>query len=142
MTDVRHYHAPDGGEISIVNGGVELSEGLETTAYLSMFGGNERDSGSDADAALQWWGNIGEPEERQYRSQTQNLLRALPASPANLKRIEDAALNDLAWMTTSIAKTVTVTTRIPALNTVQIDVQIDIDGQVIPFSFTSSWQKQ
>jgi phage gp46-like protein len=140
--DALLYHLPDGGELEILNGQVTLSEGLETAAYLSMFGGAERDSGSDADAALQWWGNIGEPEERQYRSQVQNLLRALPASPANLKRIEDAALNDLSWMATSIAKTVTVTARIPALNTVQIDVQIDIDGQVIPFSFTSSWQKQ
>lgn len=140
--DARLYHLPDGGEIEILNGQVTLSDGLETAAYLSLWGGNERDSGSDGDAKLEWWGNLGEPEERQYRSQTQNLLRSLPAVPFNLKRIEDAALNDLAWMTASLAKSVTVTARIPALNTVQIEIQIDIDGQVFPITFTSGWQKQ
>lgn len=143
MTDVRHYHAPDGGEISIENGQPEMADGLETATYLSLFGGNERDSGSDADVALMWWGSIGEPVERQYRSELQNLLRALPAVPFNLKRIEDAAVNDLAWMTsTGLAKSVNVTARIPALNTVQIDIAIKIDGQVINFTFTSAWQKQ
>jgi phage gp46-like protein len=140
--DARLYHQSDGGEINVTNGDVELSDGLETAAYLSLFGGNERDSGSDADVAFMWWGSIGEPIERQYRSELQNLLRALPAVPFNLKRIEDAAVNDLAWMTTSLAKSVNVIARIPALNTVQISVAINLDGQVINFTFTSGWQKQ
>jgi phage gp46-like protein len=141
--DARHYHVADGGEINIPNGDVELSDGLETATYYSLWGGNERDSGSDADLPQQWWGNCGELDpERIYRSQTQNLLRALPAVPANLRRIEDAALNDLAWMTNSLAKTVTVSARIPALNTIQIDVQIDINGQVFPLSFSSGWQRK
>lgn len=140
--DARHYHAPDGGELTIENGQVELADGLETAVYLSLWGGNERDSGSDGDTPLMWWGSIGEPEERQYRSQTQSLLRALPAVPFNLRRIEDAALADLAWMTNSLAKSVTVTARIPLLNTVQIDTAINIDGQVVSFSFASGWQRQ
>ena len=85
--DVSLRQTDDGGEITVVNGVVEMSGGLETAVYLSLFGGNEDDDGR-ADNPQTWWGNLAENEpERQYRSETQHLLQALPATTGTLIRV-------------------------------------------------------
>lgn len=136
MTDVLLRQTNDGGNITILGGLCQMSEGLETASYLSMFGGNEQDAG-DADTTLQWWGNIGETDAaRTYRGETQNLIKSLPAIPANLQRIEQAAERDHAWMIEAgIATAVAVTARIPALNRVTVEVQITTLAEVVQFSF-------
>jgi len=141
MTDVLLRHYDDGGDIRYVNGQPVLASGLETAAYLSLFGGNELDSGLQSDDPLEWWGNKSEgAASRRYRSQTQYLLASLPAVPANLRRIEDAAETDLAWFVESEAATfVGVDVRLVAINTVEIDVNIEIDDDVFSFAFTSGW---
>jgi phage gp46-like protein len=136
MTDVLMLQTPDGGEINLQNGQTVMSEGLETSSFLSCFGGNKLDSGLDADNPKQWWGNLGETDPAvQYRSQLQHLLATLPLTPANLARFEDAATSDLAWLTVSVADSVAVQATMPALNTVQIDVAIVINGGTTKFTF-------
>lgn len=131
MTDVLLRQTNDGGDITAEAGLLAMSDGLETAAYLSLFGGNEQDPG-DADSAESWWGNVGELEPaRQYRSETQYLLRSLPAVPANLRRIEEAAERDLEWMLDSgIAKSIAVSASIPELNRVRVDVIITAAKQL------------
>lgn len=126
MTDVLLRQTNDGGEIAVDNGLMLLSDGLETAAYLSLFGGNEDDAGDAASERLQWWGNLDETEAtRTYRSETQHLLRSLPAVPSNLRRIEQAAARDLAWMLPAgLAKSVAVSTSIPAVNRIRLEVTI------------------
>lgn len=126
MSDVLLRQTDDGGEIFVENGLALMSDGLETAAYLSLFGGNEADGGDTAGLAMQWWGNIDEPEPaRRYRSETQALLRALPAVPRNLRRLEQAAARDLAWMIAAgVARSVDVAATIPAVNRVQLTVTI------------------
>lgn len=138
MTDVRLYESGDDGNIEFVNGQAVMSNGLETASYLSMFGGNEQDSGTQADTLKQFWGNLSETDPtRQYRSETQALIQALPLVPANLRRIEEAATRDHNWMlSTGLANGVAIVATMPALNTVQLDVNIEINGQVFSFSFT------
>ena len=46
--DVLLFQTVDDGEINIENGVVEMSGGLETAAYLSLYGGNEDDDGREA----------------------------------------------------------------------------------------------
>jgi phage gp46-like protein len=136
MTDVLLRLGPDGGEITIEGGLALMSDGLETAALLSLYGGNEQDSG-DADSAEQYWGNIGETEPaRRYRSETQYLLRSLSAVPANLRRIEEAASRDLEWLTDSgLAQSIDVSASIPELNRVQIDVVITTLEKQLHLSF-------
>lgn len=136
MTDVLLRMGPDGGEITIDAGDLVMSNGLETAALLSLYGGNEQDSG-DADSSESWWGNIGELEPaRQCRSETQYLLRSLPAVPANLRRIEEAASRDLEWMVDSgVAQSVSVSASIPELNRVRLDVVITTLAKQIQLSF-------
>lgn len=126
MTDVLLRQTDDGGDIVHENGLALLSEGLETAAYLSLFGGNQDDGGDAAGLRLQWWGNVDELEPvRRYRSETQKLLQALPAVPRNLLRLEQAAGRDLAWMLeTGVALEVSVAASIPAVNRIRLTVTI------------------
>lgn len=135
--DVRLFQTNDEGEIQVEGGLVAMDGGLETAAYISLFGGNEDDDGR-GDSPVQFWGNFSEGQMAlQYRSETQYLLKAIPATSGNLRRIEDAARRDLAWFTSEgVATSVLVSATIPALNTVAI--QIDIDQE--RFEFIENWR--
>jgi phage gp46-like protein len=126
MTDVLLRQTNDGGDIAAENGLVALSDGYESAAYLSLFGGNIDDAGDDGSRRAQWWGNLDEGDAaRLYRSETQWLLRALPAVPSNLKRLEQAAGRDLAWFVSSgLATSVAVSASIPAVHRVRLTVNI------------------
>jgi phage gp46-like protein len=136
VTDVLLRSGPDGGEVTVEAGLFLMSEGLETAVYLSLYGGNEQDPG-DSDSREQWWGNIGETiPARIYRSETQYLLRSLPAIPANLRRIEQAAARDLQWtLDEGVASSLDVAASIPALNRVVIEVNVITPRQQIQLSF-------
>lgn len=137
MTDVLLRQSNDGGDITIEAGLLLMSEGLETAAYLSLFGGNEDDAGG-ADTSQQWWGNLLDVEpERAYRSETQALLAGLPAVPANLLRVEQAAGRDLKWMVdTGNAQSVTAAATIPGVGRMALGIVIiAADGQRIELFF-------
>lgn len=139
MTDVLLRHDDDGGDLTYTNGQAVMSaDGLETAAYLSLFGGNELDSGADGDSLREWWGNqIERIESRKYRSRFQNLMASLPLVPANLARLEEAAALDLTWFVAEgIATYVNVDASIPAINTVKLDVLIVVDDEAHRFEFT------
>ncbi len=136
--DVLIFQTTDDGEIEIENGLVTMTPGLDNAVYLSLFGGNEEDPGGD-DRTQEWWGNLIEIDPtRQYRSETQHLLRAIPAVTANLRRIEDAARRDLAWVIPAgVASVVEVAATMPALNKVQIDVTINGNETL---TYLENWQ--
>ena len=139
--DVRLFQTVDGGEVTVIGGVMAMDGGLETSVYLSLFGGNEDDAGGD-DESRMWWGNLGETETaRQYRSETQNLIQALAATSGNLRRIEDAADRDLAWMIDEgAASAVTVVVTIPGLNRVRILVIVEAVGKTSDFVFVENWK--
>ena len=135
--DVNLFQTTDEGDISVESGLVVMGGGLGTAAYLSMFGGNEDDDGGQ-DNAANWWGNLDEVDPaRQYRSETQNLLQALPATSGNLGRIEDAAGRDLAWFVSEgVANSVSVAASMPGINKVKLTIDIDGDSTL---TFTENW---
>jgi hypothetical protein len=138
--DVLMRHTDDGGEIECVGGIITLSDGLETSAYLSVLGGNEDDNGIDADNPEQFWANFEEPVvERRQRSRTQYVLIALPCLPSNMPLVEEAVMADLAWMGPALQATVAVEATIPAVDTVNIHVEITIGNVTYPFDFKSPW---
>ena len=139
--DVLLQQTNDNGEISVVNGVVTMSGSFETMAYLCLFGGNEDDAGG-SDTSKSWWGNLDEidPDFR-YVSQTQNLLKAIPAISSNLLKIQAAVERDLAvFINKNIASSVTVAVSIPALNRVTIAVDIEAVGEESSFKFTENWR--
>lgn len=139
--DVKLFQTDDDGDITVENGLVEMSGGLETAAYISLFGGNEDDDGR-GDNPLTWWGNLDEIDPvRQYRSETQHLLQAIPATTGNLRRIEDAAARDLAWfLAQGIASAVTVAATIPGVNRIKLTVDIEALGEESSFEFVENWK--
>ena len=139
--DVLLCQTIDGGEISVDSGIVEMAGGLPTAAYLSLFGGNADDDGSQ-DSSLGWWGNLLETEtSRRYRSETQYLLDKLPATASNLRRLEDAARRDLAWMVTDgVASSVTATASIPDVNKVKMVIGVTAAGEESDFVFIENWK--
>lgn len=139
--DILLYQTPDDGEINVEDGLAVMSPGLETTVYLSLFGGNEDDDGRP-DNPFNYWGNIDEIlPERQYHSETQNLLKSLPATSAGLRRIEAAAERDLAWLLDAgVASSVVVSASIPGVNRLDLLVLITADGEEKEFTYSQNWK--
>lgn len=139
--DVSLFQTNDDGNIEVEGGIVTMGGGLETSAYLSLFGGNEDDDGSQ-DSNASWWANLDEIDpSRGYRSEAQNLLQALPATSGNLRRIEDAANRDLAWfITNKVASSVNVVASIPGLNKIKLTIDIEALGEESSFEFVENWK--
>lgn len=139
--DVKLFQTDDDGEISVNDGIVEMSGGLETAAYLSMFGGNEDDDGRE-DNPYNWWANLDETETaKQFRSETQNILQSIPATTGNLLRVEDAVNRDLAWfLENNVASSVTVSVGMPAVNRIKITIDIEANGEESSFDFVENWK--
>lgn len=134
MTDVYLFQTEDGGDIAIKNNDLALTAGLETAVYLSLFGGNEDDDGRP-DNPLQWWGNLNEEDpNRRMVSRYQHLLKSLPATTGNLKRLNDAGKADLEWLT-ELGYTVSIESMIPAVN--RVDARIVVNGA--EFQFIEEW---
>lgn len=141
MTDPLLVHTNDGGEISYVNGILEMSAGLETAFYLSILGGNERDSGIEKDDPLQYWANLNETKEvNKFRSRTQNILLSLPATTSNLLILQDGVKQDLAWFVSEgVADDVDALVTMTGLNRVQIASNITVGDNIFSFSIAMDW---
>ena len=139
--DVLLCQTSDNGDVEIEGGLVTLTPGLDTAAYLSLFGGNWDDDGSQNNKRT-WWGNLDEADRTsEYRSETQFLLGSLPATTGNLKRVEDAAVRDLSWLTSgSIASSLSVNASLTGLNRVNISITVRADGDESEFNYTENWR--
>ena len=138
--DILLYQTADDGEINVSNGVVEMSGGLQTAVYLSLFGGNEDDDGLESNAR-NWWGNFDETEtSRRYRSETQNLLQSIPLTSGNLLKVRDAVRRDLNWLLEEqVASSIGITVSIPGLNKIAIAVDISAVGAESRFEFIENW---
>lgn len=139
--DVLLYQTNDGGEITLQGGQIVFTGRFDTAVYLSLFGGNMEDDGRQGNP-YNWWGNLSELDpSNQYRSETQNLLRGIPATSGNLRRIEDAVARDLAWLkTVKAVSSISVAVVVPALNRVKITVDIEANGQESRFEYVENWK--
>lgn len=139
--DVLLQQTNDGGEIDFFNNLVVFSPGLETSVYISLFGGNERDDGSQ-NSLKEWWGNsLDENPSYKIRSATAFLLQSIPAVPVNLRKIEEAVKSDLKWMLDEkVASSIEVNLKIPALNKILMDIAIIAEGVEQSFSYVETWK--
>ena len=138
--DVELFQDYDDGNVIHESGIMQMTGGFESAIYLSLDGGNEEDSGGDATANKQWWGNFSETDpQRKYRSETQSLLRSLATTSANLRLVEAAALRDLDWMKDSVSS-LTVSARITKPNYVEIDIIYEAVGKREQFKYASNWE--
>ena len=137
--DVLLFQTVDDGEIAVTDGIVSMTNGFETAVYLSLFGGNDDDSGR-ADDDLTWWGNIGarDPDERMV-SQTQNMMRGLPVTSGSLPSIRNAIKNDLSWMSKYV-ENMEITLAIPGPKRIDIRIRFDFNGAPVTLNYTQNWE--
>jgi hypothetical protein len=97
--DVLTVSTLDGANINVENGIVEMTIGFDTAVYLSLLGGNQEDDGTEATKNKEWWGNKLEDNnpDRKLTSRFQNIIYGLPATPGNLRKLDDAGKQDLQW---------------------------------------------
>lgn len=138
--DVLLFQDLEGGNIEINNGLIEMDGGLKTTVYLSLFGGNDDDNKIDnQEFNKSWWGNSNENEINKIRSETQYLLKSLPITSANLRKLELTAQRDLNWMIEiNLAKEIKANATIPNINMLKLTIQIDQKE----FEFIENWRNQ
>jgi phage gp46-like protein len=132
--DVYLFDTLDGGDVTQ---DLAIRDGLESSVYLSLFGGNIKDDGRE-DNAFNWWGNIGENvQSRKYRSETAYLVSTVSPTPSNLRLIEDAAKRDLAWVISDgVTSELRVVASMPKLNFVKLSVFME---GISPLEFKSNW---
>ena len=132
--DVYLFDTVDGGDVTR---DLEIRDGLESSVYLSLFGGNVKDDGREKNP-FNWWGNIGENDlSKVYRGETAHLLATVPPTPSNLRRIEDAALRDVNWIKTEkISDIIRVVAGMPKLNFVKLIVYLE---GISPLEFRATW---
>jgi phage gp46-like protein len=133
MTDVLIQQTNNEGDIECVGGVVTLTGGFESAVYLSMFGGPSS-----------YWGNLLETDPaRHYDGETERALNGAPATPANLRKIEQAAQRDLSWLiTTKAANTVSVSASMPGVNKITFLIVVSAVGLESQFEFTENWKWQ
>jgi hypothetical protein len=147
--DVLMFDVGDGGDISLVGGYnpstgatsslVEMTELFETMVYLELVGGNDGDDGSEAASTLQWWGNEGEPQNRQYRSKFQSIIKGSPLTSKTLSELQGVAQSQLETLLIDggYAVAVSVSVSMPRNKTVSISVAITIfGGEIVPVEMT------
>lgn len=139
---VKIFQTNDDGDICFINGQAVQTTGLDSMVYLSLFGGNEDDDGLQ-DNNKQWWGNIDEPDPAsQYRSETQFLLKSLPATVGNLARVRKTVARDLKWILDNrIASSINVTVTLTDINKLNISGTIRAVGEETDFNFAVNWKE-
>jgi phage gp46-like protein len=97
--DVLLVETPDGGDFVMEDGLIMADTNYSTAMYLSLFGGNKDDSGV-VKTNKTWWGNTLRDTKKNEKliSRFQYVIRSMPLTVKNIKRAEDAAVLDLAWM--------------------------------------------
>ena len=142
MTDALLFHTPDGGDIQLANGQITTSNGLYTALYLALVGGNDEDSGDDAEDSQQWWGNLIESDPaRHYRSRTQYVLQGLPATTGNLRLLSEAVDADLQTLVDDGTITeFSALVRLTAPRRVSIGAQVVANGELYQFEYEEAWE--
>lgn len=142
MTDVLLFQTIDGGNVIIeANQDIQLTGGFETDFYLSLFGGNEEDNGSN-DNKFNWWANLLENDPAyQFRSKFQNLLISLPLVSGNIRRLEDAAKSDLKpYLDNGSVTELTVLIIMTGPRRISVTINAYADGNKINLTFLANWQ--
>lgn len=141
MSDPNLYVEENGGDLLLDAGDLLVGNGLISAASLSLFGGNTEDSGTGADAPKQFWGNrLYKQESRHLRSRSGHLLEFLPVTSGNLKRLEEAAAEDLQWMVDeNIVSDLSVVVSFDGPKRVRYDLSAVVSNEKVDFSLTREW---
>lgn len=102
MTDILIYESRNGGEISLKNGDIEMTDGLLNMPYLAHFGGNleasTRGDETDGEERFDWWGNLFLETKAQMNSSLERTLNTVPITSSGGATLEREAKKDLEFL--------------------------------------------
>ena len=139
--DALLKQTPDNGEIEYTNGLLVMTGGFETAFYLALFGGNQKDSGTQNDIN-NWWGNLVETDpDLYYRSHTQYLLQTLIPVSGNLVRLEEAVKKDLdVFKRVGAVDEMEVVVALIGVRKVQITITVTANGENVELKYIENWK--
>lgn len=127
--DVLLFQTVDDGNISIENGITQMTGGLETAVYLSLF------------APEDWYGNdtIDDINE-EMRARTESIIRNKPQTSKNYQLLDQAIQLDLKWLTDqNHADKIETSVSAAALNRVNINITITQDSNDLNLTIPIEW---
>lgn len=127
--DVLLFQTLNDGDISITDGIIKMTQGLETAVYLSLF------SPSD------WFGNeAAETKDEELSSRTNDFIRSKPQSSKNYQLLVQAVEDDLKWLTqNNHADRVSASVSSDGLNRVMISIVIEQDSGSTNLTIPVEW---
>ncbi|AKU42583.1 hypothetical protein NVP1087A_29 [Vibrio phage 1.087.A._10N.261.45.F9] len=127
--DVLLFQTLNDGNINIQNGLVQMTEGLETAVYMSLFSPDD------------WFGNeaVDTPEEK-LSSQTEQVINNKPQSSKNYQLLVQAVEADLKWLVSNgNANSIDVSVTSGGLNRVMISITIEQDSSSNNITLPVEW---
>jgi len=94
--DILITEEGSGGEFSIVNSDLELTNSLRNQVYLAFFGGNIKDDVGEQNN--DYWLNDFLEEENRYISTFERTILEVPLTSSGLQKIKSAADQDLKYL--------------------------------------------
>ncbi|MCQ2087897.1 MAG: phage GP46 family protein [Bacilli bacterium] len=141
--DVLLLDTENGGQISVINGLIMPDKRFTTSVFLSLFGGNNNDSGR-VDNNKTWWGNRfnNTSEVEKLVSRFQSITKTLPLTVKNINLAQQAAKDDLSWMIQEgIADDITVDIKAVNKSKIELNVVVIKDGTLIDKgNWTLQWE--
>lgn len=127
--DVLLFQTLDDGDLSITDGIVEMTGGLETAVYLSLFSPED------------WFCNeAAQTPEHRLTSRTNDFINNKPQSSKNYQLLVQAVEADLKWLIKDkLAKSVSASVSSDGLNRVMIGVVIEQDSGSTNLNIPVEW---
>lgn len=127
--DVLLFQAVDGGNIIVENGITQMTTGLETAVYLSLFSPED------------WYGNdTVDDESERIQSQTEAIITGKPQTSKNYQLLDQAIQLDLKWlMDQNHADKIETSVSAAALNRVNISITITQDSNDLNLTIPIEW---
>ncbi|ORC37257.1 hypothetical protein B4O97_03445 [Marispirochaeta aestuarii] len=129
MADLKITPTRDGGEITIVNGKPEMTDGLFNAVYLSIFTGP-------------WWGNLATPKDERYTSTLPQAMNG-PVTVNTRNDVIESVRSAIAWLTDSgIADEVIVEAEIEPGGRLDLRVKIVKPENIETYAYALNWNAQ
>jgi hypothetical protein len=102
--DIVLFESGNGGDISIKNGDIEMTDSILQQPYIAHFGGNLEANTTgeeiEGEERFDWWGNMLIPnQDNQINSNLERTLTKVALNSSGFKTIQIAATNDLDFIT-------------------------------------------
>lgn len=129
--DLHAFESGDGGELTLINEDLVLSESLFQVIYISLFGGNieasTRGNEIESEERFDFWANeliYKDRPHKQLNSETERVLRSVVLNSSGRLQVESAVNQDLLFL----KNIVTLSVNVVILSTDKLKIVIGVNS--------------